>query len=206
MITEQSGNLLTAPVDALVNTVNTVGVMGKGIALQFKMAYPAMFADYERAAKAGEVVRGRIHVWSTGALDGPQYILNFPTKGHWRGRSRLADIEAGLADLTRVIRELGIRSVALPPLGCGQGGLDWCDVAPRIRAAFAELPEVQGLLFAPSGAPAASRMPNATARPGAVHDARSRGLGPHDPLLRAARAGGLARGGAEADVLPAGGG
>ena len=117
MIREVSGNLLTADVDALVNTVNTAGVMGKGIALQFKRAYPAMFAAYEKAARAGDLQPGRMHVWPTNQLDGPRYVINFPTKRHWRGASRIEDVASGLADLSRVIRELDIRSVAVPPLG-----------------------------------------------------------------------------------------
>jgi O-acetyl-ADP-ribose deacetylase (regulator of RNase III) len=158
MITEEKGNLLKAPVDALVNTVNTQGVMGKGIALQFKNAFPAMFKDYAAAAKRGEVTLGHMHVWPTQMLEGPRYVVNFPTKGHWRAKSRISDIESGLRDLVRIVRELGIVSIAVPPLGCGNGGLDWADVEPRIRAAFDELPEVDVRLFPPAGAPAAGDM------------------------------------------------
>src|SRR5664280_2319167 len=107
-ITRGTGNLLTQDVDALVNTVNTEGVMGKGIALQFKKAWPAMFKDYAAACRRHEVMPGRMHVWGTGSLTGPRYIINFPTKRHWRARSKITDIEAGLLDLTRVIRQLGI--------------------------------------------------------------------------------------------------
>ena len=95
-ITRGTGNLLKEDVDALVNTVNTQGIMGKGIALQFKKAWPEMFKDYEAACKRGEVTLGRMHVWETGSSDRPRYIINFPTKGHWRSRSKIADIEAGL--------------------------------------------------------------------------------------------------------------
>jgi O-acetyl-ADP-ribose deacetylase (regulator of RNase III) len=159
MIREAEGNLLRADVDALVNTVNTVGVMGKGIALQFKRAYPEMFAAYERAAKAGDLEIGRMHVWETGALDGPRVIINVPTKRHWRAPSRLADIDAGLVDLLRVIREHGIRSIALPPLGCGNGGLDWSLIAPRIWEALAPVAgDVDVLVYPPAGAPPASEM------------------------------------------------
>lgn len=165
MITESRGNLLAAEADALVNTVNTEGVMGKGIALQFKRAYPEMFEAYARAAKSGELALGRVHVWSTGSLDGPRFVLNFPTKGHWRSRSRLTDVDTGLADLVRLVRELGIRSVAVPPLGCGNGGLAWADVEPRIRAAFADVPDVEVLLFAPGDVPLAGEMHTATATP-----------------------------------------
>ena len=107
MITEARGNLLEADVDALVNTVNTVGIMGKGIALQFKRAFPAMFKEYERAAKSRELALGRMHVWPTQQMTGPRYIINFPTKSHWKSRSRLTDIEMGLDALVATVRELG---------------------------------------------------------------------------------------------------
>ncbi|HEY3530010.1 MAG TPA: macro domain-containing protein [Nocardioides sp.] len=165
MITETSGNLLRAEAEALVNTVNTEGVMGKGIALQFKKAYPAMYEDYRSAAKAGEIRLGHVRVWPTGQMTGPKYIINFPTKGHWKSRSKLADIEAGLVDLIAAIRALGISSIAVPPLGCGNGGLDWSDVEPRIVRAFEQAPEVEVLLFAPDGAPAAIEMAKSADRP-----------------------------------------
>lgn len=136
MITEAHGNLLEADVDALVNTVNTVGIMGKGIALQFRQAYPEMFKDYSRAAKRREVALGTMHVWPTGLMTGPRFIINFPTKGHWRSSSKFGDIDRGLDDLVRVVQEHGIRSIAIPPLGCGNGGLAWSDVEPLIRRKF----------------------------------------------------------------------
>src|SRR5688500_14268926 len=102
MITQAHGNLLEADVDALVNTVNTVGVMGKGIALQFKRAYPEMLRSYARAAKSRSLELGRMHVWPTGLMTRPLFIINFPTKGHWRSTSKIADIERGLDDLVRV--------------------------------------------------------------------------------------------------------
>ena len=160
------GNLLAAPTEALVNTVNTVGIMGRGIALQFKQAYPAMFRDYERACKAGKVELGKVRVFDLGGLvGGPRWIINFPTKGHWRADSRMADIEAGLKDLVATIRRLRIHSIAIPPLGCGNGGLDWNEVRPRIEAALAEAPEVEALVYAPGGTPTAAEMPVRTARP-----------------------------------------
>lgn len=165
MITVAEGNLLEADVEALVNTVNTVGVMGKGIALQFRRAYPAMFRAYETAAKAGQVELGRMHVWANDALSGPRYIINFPTKSHWRARSRLADIEAGLKDLVEVVKDLGIASIAVPPLGCGNGGLAWDQVEPRIVAAFDGVPVVDVRMYPPAGAPAAAAMPIGTPRP-----------------------------------------
>src|SRR3990167_2967302 len=166
MIEISKGNLLEAPVEALINTVNTEGVMGKGIALQFKQAYPAMFKAYEKACAAGEVRLGKMHVFDLGGLvGGPRWIINFPTKGHWRSRSRLADIDAGLADLVEQIRRLCIRSIAVPPLGCGHGGLSWSEVSPRIEAALAALPDVKVALYPPLGAPLAEDMPIRTEKP-----------------------------------------
>jgi O-acetyl-ADP-ribose deacetylase (regulator of RNase III)/uncharacterized protein YwgA len=166
MISEADGNLLDAPVEALVNTVNTVGVMGKGIALQFKRAYPDMFKAYASAAKRGDLTIGRMHVWHSGQLDGPRLVINFPTKRHWRGRSKLADIEAGLNDLVNVIRQEQIRSIAVPPLGCGHGGLDWADVMPLILVKLAPLEdEVDIRIYPPTGAPAAADMRTAGPKP-----------------------------------------
>lgn len=166
MIELTKGNLLEAPAEALVNTVNTAGIMGKGIALQFKQAYPQMFRAYERDCKAGVVKLGKVQVFDLGGLvGGPRWIINFPTKGHWRAGSRMADIETGLQDLVATIKRLHICSIAVPPLGCGNGGLDWNEVRPRIESAFAELPEIRVLVFAPGGAPEASAMPNRTERP-----------------------------------------
>lgn len=165
MIEEGSGNLLIAEVDALVNTVNTVGVMGKGIALQFKRAYPANFSAYRSACDRGDIRPGRMFVFDT-AVKGPRrYIINFPTKQHWRSDSRLADIVAGLDDLVRVVTERGISSIAVPALGCGNGGLDWQVVRPLIEQACARMPGVRAVIFPPAGAPPAASMPNATPRP-----------------------------------------
>jgi O-acetyl-ADP-ribose deacetylase (regulator of RNase III) len=150
-MTRGAGDLLAQDVDALVNAVNTHGVMGRGIALQFRKAWPAMFRDYRSACRRGEVTPGRMHVWSTGAPTGPRYIVNFPTKRHWRTPSTLADIEAGLADLARVIRELGITSIAVPALGCGTGGLAWSDVEPLLVHALEPLTStVEIHLFPPA--------------------------------------------------------
>jgi len=148
------GDLLQQGVDAIVNTVNTVGVMGKGIALQFKQKWPENFKAYEKACKRGEVQLGKMFIYDAGGLLKPRYIINFPTKQHWRGKSQLEDIETGLEDLVLQVKNLGIRSIAVPPLGCGNGGLDWDDVRPRIEHAFAALPNVDARLFSPSGAPA----------------------------------------------------
>jgi O-acetyl-ADP-ribose deacetylase (regulator of RNase III) len=159
-----TGNLLEADVDALVNTVNTKGVMGKGVALQFKRAFPANYKAYRAACAAGEIRLGRMFVFETGRLERPRFIINFPTKEHWRSRSRLADIEAGLEDLRRVLAELELESVALPPLGCGLGGLRWSDVQPRIERALRDVP-VKALSFEPHGAPAPERMADRRKRP-----------------------------------------
>lgn len=165
MIETSTGNLLRAQVDALVNTVNCVGVMGKGIALQFKQAWPAMFDAYARAAKAGDVVPGRMFLWETGSLIGPRLIINFPTKRHWKGASRIEDIDAGLVDLVATIRRHDLRSLAIPPLGAGNGGLDWAVVRPRIFAALEAVPDTRVLLFDPQGEPAAEDRVIATERP-----------------------------------------
>ncbi|MDQ6991435.1 MAG: macro domain-containing protein, partial [Mariprofundaceae bacterium] len=138
MLREVQGNLLKADVEALVNTVNTVGIMGKGIALQFRQAFPEMYKAYEKACKAGELELGKVHVFDLGGLtDGARWVINFPTKKHWRSKSKIKDIEAGLQDLVATIQRLGIKSIAIPPLGCGYGGLDWAEVYPLIEAAFA---------------------------------------------------------------------
>lgn len=158
MIEHTTGDILKADAEAVVNTVNCVGFMGRGIALQFKQAYPDNFEQYERACARKEVEPGRMLVVETGQLTNPRYIINFPTKRHWRGKSRIEDIESGLRALVAEIERLGIRSVAVPPLGCGLGGLQWSDVRPRVERAFEALPDVRVLLYAPSGAPAVDQM------------------------------------------------
>jgi len=165
MIEDARGNLLQADAEALVNTVNCVGYMGKGLALQFRQAYPANYETYAAACRTGEVRPGRMLVYETAALVGPRYIINFPTKRHWRGKSRYEDIEAGLCALVQEVRERGIRSVAVPPLGCGLGGLEWERVRLMIQGAFAAHPEVRVLLYAPSAAPRPEDRPVRTARP-----------------------------------------
>jgi O-acetyl-ADP-ribose deacetylase (regulator of RNase III) len=144
------GNLLDAPTEALVNTVNTVGVMGKGIALMFKEAFPANFSAYDDAVKRKEVQIGRMFVTENRVFDGPKWLINFPTKKHWRQPSRLQWIIDGLKDLRRVIEEKGIHSIALPPLGCGNGGLEWSDVRPEIERALGQLNDVDVWVFEPT--------------------------------------------------------
>jgi O-acetyl-ADP-ribose deacetylase (regulator of RNase III) len=164
MVELKRGNLLEVQADALVNTVNTEGVMGKGIALQFKKAFPANYDAYRRECAAGHVRIGRMFVYELGALV-PRYILNFPTKQSWRRPSKLEYVRAGLRDLVSEVRRLGIRSIAIPPLGCGNGGLEWSEVKPLIEDAAAELPDVRVFLFEPAGAPKPAAMPNRTRRP-----------------------------------------
>jgi len=158
MIDYKRGNILAEDAEALVNTVNCVGVMGRGIALQFKKAYPNNFKVYEAACQLGEVQPGRMFVYETGQLTNPRYIINFPTKRHWKGKSRIEDIESGLKALVPEVRRLGIHSIAVPPLGCGLGGLDWNEVRLLIEQAFEDVPEVSVLLFEPKGAPSAEKM------------------------------------------------
>lgn len=144
------GNLLNADVEAVVNTVNTVGVMGKGIALMFKEKFPENFEAYEAACKRGEVELGRMFVTRSPELSGPRWIINFPTKAHWRFPSRLDWIESGLRDLRREIVERRIRSIAIPPLGSGNGGLDWTDVRRLIEKALGDLADVEIVVYEPT--------------------------------------------------------
>ena len=165
MLREAEGNLLDAVADALVNTVNTVGIMGKGIALQFKQTYPDNFRKYEAACRRNEVKLGKMFVFETGLLAKPDYIINFPTKGHWRARSKLSDIRSGLADLRHVVLDCDIKSIAVPPLGCGNGGLKWSDVQPLIAEALGDLEDVDVRVYPPKGAPPAGTMKIRTKRP-----------------------------------------
>lgn len=161
-----TGDLLKkTDVDAIVNTVNCVGVMGKGIALQFKNKWPENYKAYEAACRKKQVRPGQMFVFDSGGLIKPNYIINFPTKNHWRGKSKIEFIQTGLVDLVAQVKRLNIRSIALPPLGCGNGGLDWSDVRPLIEAAFANLTDVEVFLFEPSGAPAPKSMEVRTPRP-----------------------------------------
>jgi len=158
MIKYKSGDILKEDAEALVNTVNCVGVMGRGIALQFKNTFPANFKAYAAACKNGEVQPGRMFVFETGRLINPRFIINFPTKRHWRGKSRMEDIEAGLVALVDTVRRYNIRSVAVPPLGSGLGGLDWTEIRPLIESALQPLTDVRLVVYEPKGAPATEKM------------------------------------------------
>jgi O-acetyl-ADP-ribose deacetylase (regulator of RNase III) len=150
MITYKTGDLLTEDVEALVNSVNCVGVMGRGIALQFKNMFPSNFKAYAAACARNEVQPGQMFVFDTGQLTHPRYIINFPTKRHWRGKSRMEDIETGLVALAAEIKSRNIQSIAIPPLGSGLGGLDWQEVRPRIEAALQDLPDRRIVVYEPS--------------------------------------------------------
>jgi O-acetyl-ADP-ribose deacetylase (regulator of RNase III) len=158
MIETARGDILHADAEALVNTVNCVGFMGRGIALQFRKAYPENFASYKKACDANEVQPGRMHVVKLHRFENPKYVINFPTKRHWKGKSRIDDVKAGLHALVEELRSRNIRSVAIPPLGCGLGGLDWNEVRPLIETAMSALPDVKAILFEPAGAPQPDEM------------------------------------------------
>ena len=144
-----SGDILAESSEALVNTVNCDGFMGKGVALQFKKAFPDNFKAYANACERGEVLPGRMFVYETQNLLGPRYIINFPTKRHWRGKSRMEDIESGLEALVREISERNIHSIALPALGSGLGGLNWSDVRPRVEKTLSGIPTLHATVFEP---------------------------------------------------------
>lgn len=165
MIKITQGNIVEVDAQALVNTVNCDGYMGKGIALQFKKAFPENFRAYKKACRAEEVKPGKMFAFETGSIINPIYIINFPTKRHWRGNSRITDIKSGLLALVELVKKLKVQSIAIPPLGCGLGGLNWRVVRPIIEQAMATLPDVNVLLFEPRGAPDAKTMPVGTKRP-----------------------------------------
>lgn len=157
MIEFTTGDILRADVEALVNTVNCVGVMGRGIALQFKNTFPDNFKAYEAACLRDEVQPGRMFVFERRSLTSPKFIINFPTKRHWRGKSRIEDIDAGLVALTQEIQHRKIRSIAIPPLGSGLGGLEWDDVRPRIVEALRGFNDLRAVIFEPTSAPVPTR-------------------------------------------------
>jgi O-acetyl-ADP-ribose deacetylase (regulator of RNase III) len=150
MIQYSHGNLLEADVEAVVNTVNTVGVMGKGIALMFKERYPANYKAYKAACKTGEVAVGRMFVTASDELEGPRWIVNFPTKQDWRNPTEPEWVHEGLKALREWMMEQRIKSIALPPLGCGNGGLHWPTVKEWIEGALGDIQNIQIIVYEPT--------------------------------------------------------
>lgn len=149
----KNGDMFEERTDAIVNTVNCVGVMGKGVALEFKRRWPKNFNEYKRLCDHKGLTPGKMFVFDNSDFltEGHhRYLINFPTKQHWRSRSKIEYVKDGLVDFVEQVRELGITSVAMPPLGCGNGGLDWEDVRPLIEDAVAELPDVRFVIFGPA--------------------------------------------------------
>ncbi len=151
MLKETNGNLFEAKAEALINAVNCVGVMSKGVAWQFKQKFPVdYFNAYKLACQNGELAIGSVQVYKLkNAQTNPQFVINFPTKRHWRQPSRIADIESGLQSLVEAVERYEIKSIAMPALGCGFGGLDYAEVKPLIERAFVNLTNIEVLLFAP---------------------------------------------------------
>lgn len=150
MITYTTGNLLEAPVEAVVNTVNTVGVMGKGIALMFKERFPEAFMEYQSACKKDEVKVGQMFLSYNPEFSGPRYIIHFPTKQHWRNPTKQEWVKTGLVALKELIINKQMKSIAIPPLGCGNGGLKWEQVKPMIESELADLHEVEIVIYEPT--------------------------------------------------------
>ena len=150
MITFVRGNLFDSAAQVITNTVNCVGVMGKGVALEFKNRYPAMFTEYHSRCERGEVRPGEPYLWE----DERVQVLNFPTKRDWREGSRLSDIEQGLQYLALHYQDMGIQSIAMPPLGCGNGGLRWEDVRPLIEKHLGTLEDLDVYVYEPAAAAA----------------------------------------------------
>jgi O-acetyl-ADP-ribose deacetylase (regulator of RNase III) len=165
MIEYVTGDILASDAEALVNTVNCVGIMGRGIAPQFKNAFPENYKAYAKACKLKQVQPGHMFVFENNRLHEPKYIINFPTKRHWKGKSRMSDIESGLGALVQEIKARNIHSIAIPPLGSGLGGLDWADVRLRIEKALSSLPEVRVIVYEPKGAPTPEEMASSRAVP-----------------------------------------
>jgi len=149
MIYECQGNILKANACALVNPVNCVGVSGKGLALQFRRAWPANYISYVEACKSGRLSPGRLHIFPTCRLGNPKWIINFPTKDDWRDKSKLIYIEGGLDALVPQLLINRIDNVAIPPLGCGLGGLKWEDVKLLIAERFAARQDITVHLYLP---------------------------------------------------------
>ncbi|MFN7455478.1 MAG: macro domain-containing protein [Pseudobdellovibrionaceae bacterium] len=145
MVTFVKGDIFKSPAQVLTNTVNCVGVMGKGVALEFKNRYPKMFGDYKAKCDQGKVKPGQPYLWEDDVVQ----ILNFPTKRNWRDNSLLQDIEDGLKYLAGSYEQMGIQSIAMPALGCGLGGLKWSEVQPLIVKHLGALPDLDVYVYEP---------------------------------------------------------
>lgn len=148
----KNGDMFDEPTEAIVNTVNCVGVMGKGVALEFKRRWPENFKAYKKLCDDKKIVPGCVFIFENNDFLGGgkhRYLINFPTKQHWKAKSKIEYVRDGLVDFVSQVRNLGIKSVALPPLGCGNGGLDWSEVRPLIEESLNELPDVRFIVFAP---------------------------------------------------------
>lgn len=149
----KNGDMFEEPTEAIVNTVNCVGVMGKGVALEFKRRWPENFKAYKRLCDDKKLSPGHVFVFDNSSFLEPskhRFLINFPTKDHWRSRSKIEYVRDGLVDLIEKVREMDIKSIAIPPLGCGNGGLDWNEVRPLIEDAAAKLPSVHFVIFGPA--------------------------------------------------------
>jgi O-acetyl-ADP-ribose deacetylase (regulator of RNase III) len=149
MIKYKQGDILGENVEAIVNTVNCVGVMGRGLALQYKNKFPNNFKIYSKACKSDEVIIGKMFITHTEQLINPKYIINFPTKKHWRGKSKIEYIEDGLVSLISEIKKYDIKSIAIPPLGSGLGGLDWNIVKNKIENSFSKIKDINIIVYQP---------------------------------------------------------
>lgn len=165
MIHFKTGNILTDNSQAIVNTVNCVGIMGKGLALQYKKAFPSNFKEYKSACDKKLVTPGKMFITKYDDILGSKFIVNFPTKKHWKGASKIEYIDDGLEDLVHQINELNITSIAIPPLGAGLGGLDWELVKSRIIEFFKSVENVEINIYEPKGSPKSTSMVNKTIRP-----------------------------------------
>lgn len=193
MIQYVIGNILHDQADAIVNTVNTVGVMGKGLALQFKKAYPDNFTAYKKACDAQTLNTGQVLSVAVNSMSPPYYIINFPTKAHWKAKSKLEFIDAGLEALKAEVKRLDLQSVAIPALGSGLGGLPWDKVQASIEHSLADMPSVKWLVYPPQEAQKEQDMPNKTRKPrmtqgraavlGLIHQYLSTGFGYRLSLL-----------------------
>ena len=177
MITFLTGKLFSSHAQVITNTVNCVGVMGKGVALEFKKRHPALFADYQARCAKGAVRVGQPYLWE----DDRTQVLNFPTKDHWRNPSRLEWIDSGLRYLADHYGTLGIHSLAMPPLGCGNGGLSWADVKPLLIKHLGEIPDLEVYVYEPAAAAHEASEPDRFETPGAAASGDARSATPAAP-------------------------